>query len=106
MPTHAYTQVSIHKSQGMSLDHAVIDFQGTFDDGQAYTALSRVHRQPAAQAPADGQPKVQAVVRRAAARAMGVGVACTDVRQYGSTAVGIACLHGRAGLFNGLFKCT
>ena len=42
MPTHAYTQVSIHKSQGMSLDHAVIDFQGTFDDGQAYTALSRV----------------------------------------------------------------
>lgn len=33
---------SIHKSQGMSLDRAVINFAGTFENGQAYTALSRM----------------------------------------------------------------
>ncbi len=34
--------VSIHKSQGMSLDRAVISFEGCFEPGQAYTALSRM----------------------------------------------------------------
>jgi len=34
--------LTIHKSQGMTLDHAYIDFgRGTFAHGQAYVALSR-----------------------------------------------------------------
>ena len=32
---------SIHKSQGMTLENVSIDFKGCFNDGQAYTALSR-----------------------------------------------------------------
>lgn len=39
---HGYA-VTIHKSQGMSLDHAVIDWgRGAFCHGQAYVALSRL----------------------------------------------------------------
>jgi ATP-dependent DNA helicase PIF1 len=37
--------ITIHKSQGLSFDHVVIDFGGgTFVNGQAYTALSRCRK--------------------------------------------------------------
>jgi ATP-dependent exoDNAse (exonuclease V) alpha subunit len=35
--------VTIHKSQGQTLDSAILDFgRGTFADGQAYVAFSRI----------------------------------------------------------------
>jgi ATP-dependent DNA helicase PIF1 len=43
IPLKLAAAVTIHKSQGMSFDHAIIDFAyGAFAAGQAYVALSRL----------------------------------------------------------------
>lgn len=42
IPLRPCYAITIHKSQGCTFDSAIVEFDGLFENGQAYVALSRV----------------------------------------------------------------
>lgn len=81
--------ITIHKSQGLTFDRAVIDAQAAFAHGQVYVALSRcrtfegmVLSSPLTSAAVKTDPSVQTFVGRAAAKSPTQETLTTAMKRY------------------------